>query len=321
MASTTNVDHNKAFDGAYRYGANRNHKDTVFRDLFGTEEHKANALSLYNALSGRDYDDLGLIELTTIDEVLYMSVKNDISFLINDEMILWEHQSTHNPNMPLRGLNYFARLYSVWAERQDRSVYGHVRIPLPTPRYFVFFVGEEDRPDKEVMRLSDAFMHGPGDVEVTVTVLNVSAGHNQGLMDACKTLADYAYLIHLIRGYSKDMELRYAIDKAVDSCIDQGVLSDYLRDKKAKVRDMFLTEYDEAKTLRQLRDEAIREGRDEGYSKGFSQGRDEGYDAGRLSVLRLILKKIEDGAMSVQDAHDLGFTDDELEGGAATSTT
>lgn len=136
----------------HHYSANRSHKDTVFRDLFGTQEHKANTLSLYNALSGKNYDDPDLLEFTTLDDVLYMSVKNDISFLIDDTMILWEHQSTHNPNMPLRGLTYFARLYTAWVERQDRSIYGHTLIELPTPRYFVFFVGEEDRPDKETMR-------------------------------------------------------------------------------------------------------------------------------------------------------------------------
>ena len=286
------------------HSPNRNHKDTIFRDLFGTEENKLNTLSLYNALSGKDYDDPGLLELTTLDNVIYMSVKNDISFLIDDQMILWEHQSTHNPNMPLRGLTYFAHLYTAWVERQDRSIFGRSLIKLPTPRYFVFFVGEEERPDKETMRLSDAFTSGPGDVEVTITVLNVAAGHNPRLMAACQTLADYAHLVKLIRSYNRYMELRDAIDEAVDYCIAHGVLAEYLRDKKAKVREMFLSEYDEATTMRRLREEAMREGYDEGHDKG--------YDEGRRSILEHLRDKVNAGSMSVQDALDFGFSEQEL---------
>ena len=104
--------------------ASRIHKDSMFRDLFGSEEHKANALSLYNALNGSHYTNPDDLQLTTLDDVLYMHVKNDISFLIGDEMVLWEHQSTSNPNMPLRGLQYFARLYSALVDSMDANVYG-----------------------------------------------------------------------------------------------------------------------------------------------------------------------------------------------------
>ncbi|MDO4538147.1 MAG: hypothetical protein Q4B54_08295, partial [Coriobacteriales bacterium] len=230
---------------------NRNHKDTIFRDLFGTEQNKANTLSLFNALSGTNYEDPDILAFTTLDNVLYMSVKNDVSFLINFEMILWEHQSSYNPNMPLRGLSYFARLYASWIERNNKSVYAETIIELPTPTYFVFYIGEKKRPDKEILRLSDAFGTNKGSVEVTVTVLNINKGHNPELMAACKTLSDYASFIARIREYNKSMKLPEAVDAAVDYCIEHGILSDYLRDKKEKVRDMFLTEYDQAKTMRQ----------------------------------------------------------------------
>lgn len=120
-------------------------------------------------------------------------------------------------------------------------MYGYRRIVLPTPRYYVFFSGDDELPDRDELHLSDSFSKGPGDVEVTVTVINVNEQRNPQLMAACQTLAGYAHLVKLIRGYSKSMELGDALDVAVQQCVDEGVLADCLKDKRAKVKDMFLT--------------------------------------------------------------------------------
>lgn len=246
--------------------ANRKHKDTLFRDLFGSQERKGNALQLYNALAGTDYDDPGDLELTTLDDVIYMNVKNDVSFVVGDEMVLFEHQSTPNPNMPLRGLAYFARLYTARAERMRGNLYGSRLIRLPTPRYVVLYSGAAPRPDREVLRLSDSFSGEDPAVEVVCEVVNVNAGHNAGVAEACPALAGYARFVELVRMYNlgEGMELSAAVDAAIGGCIEEGHLASYFEEKRAEVFDMFLTEYD-AERQREL-------DRQEGFDEGIEQG-------------------------------------------------
>ena len=280
------------------YRARRTHKDSMFRDLFGTEENKANTLSLYNALAGTSYDDPSVIQITTLNNAIYISVKNDVSFLIHDEMVLWEHQSTHNPNMPLRGLEYFTRLYTKWVEEQGFSVYGVVPIKLPRPRYVVFYIGEKDRPEKEVLRLSDLFVRGEGDepradddaLEVTVTVYNINEGMNTELASACKSLAEYVRFVALIReGRQNGLDISEAVDEAVERSIDEGTLTDYLMRRRSEVKEMFLETYDEADTMKRIRhtyevyyrDVGRKEGREEGRKEGREVGLEEGREEGR----------------------------------------
>ena len=181
---------------------NRKYKDTLFRDLFGSPERKANALELYNALNGTDYDDPDALELTTLDDVIYLNVKNDVSFLLADEMVLWEHQSTPNPNMPLRGLIYFGRLYSAYAEREGLDLYGCSRLAVPAPRYVVFYAGRGGRPDRETLRLSDMFGGEDASVEVVCEVVNVNPGCNPQVAAASPTLAGYSRFVGLVREYN-----------------------------------------------------------------------------------------------------------------------
>ncbi len=249
-------------------GANRRYKDTMFRDLFGSPERKENALELYNALNGTTYDDPDSLEITTLDDVIYLKVKNDVSFLLADEMVLWEHQSTPNPNMPLRGLIYFGRLYSAYAEREGLDLYGGSRLAVPAPRYFVFYAGRGEQPDRETLRLSDMFGGRGASVEVVCEVVNVNPGHNPEVAAASPTLAGYSHFVGLMREYNvvRGMPLRDAVDRAMDECIAEGHLAEYLREKRAEVRDMFMTEFDEEKR-RQL-------DRQEGYEDGCEKERE-----------------------------------------------
>ncbi len=201
------------------FRANRKVKDSVFRDLFGSPERKENALSLYNAINDSSYDDPSQLELTTIEGVIYMGHKNDVSFLLEDELVLWEHQSTFNPNMPLRSLSYFASLYDKYLAKLKLDAYGTRLITLPTPRYFVFYNGTANRPSKETLRLSNAFRNGPGDLEVMATVLNINEGFNRQIMEACDALRGYAHLVSLIRSFGATMNLDDAIHAAVQQCI------------------------------------------------------------------------------------------------------
>ena len=185
---------------------------------------------------------------TTLSDVLFLGLKNDVSFLIDEALFLWEHQSTHNPNIPLRGLLYFARLYNTQVDKARLNKYRTTTVELPTPYYFVFYNGTAQRPDREVLRLSDAFSKGaeadglsPA-LEVTATVLNINDGHNQELMAACRVLADY------------------------------------LTRRRAEVQDSFLTGYNEADRIQaeQLdREIARKKARVEGRTEGLAEGRAE----------------------------------------------
>ncbi len=258
--------------------ANRKHKDSLFRDLFGSAERKENALQLYNALAGTSYDNVDDLELTTLEDVIYMNVKNDISFVIGDEMVLFEHQSTHNPNMPLRGLEYFARLFTRHVERMDANKYGTALIKFPMPRYYVFYSGATKKPEREVFRLSDAFQGSLPEgakpaVEVVCEVINVNAGYNQSVAEACPALAGYSFFISRVQEYNSYQEigLTDAVSYAIEDCIREGYLESYLREKKAEVHDMILTEWD-AEHQRELdRQEGFEAGREQGHEERLAQ--------------------------------------------------
>ena len=303
------------------YKANRQHKDTVFRDLFGTEENKANALSLYNALRGTSYTDPSALEITTLSNVLYLGVKNDISFLIGDETVLWEHQSTYNPNMPLRALSYFSHLYAKWVHDNGYSVYDSRRIPLPRPRYVVFYIGEDDRPDVEVVRLSDAFEGerdpgAPDALEVTSVVYNINEGHNEALASDCPALAGYAHLIARIRqGRSGGMGADDAVDWGIERCIAEGVLADYLLRRRADVKDILLMEFDMEDTAARIvgrrREELLREGEKIGEERGLKIGE----ERQRETFLARAAEAVSNGALTVEEAASIfGFDVDEIAG-------
>ena len=170
--------------------ANREYKDRLFRLLFGREEYKENMLSLYNALNQTHYTDTDDMTITTMDDVIYVGMKNDVSFILADYINLWEQQSSYNPNMPLRGLLYFSKLYNSHVERNRLNLYGTRLVKLPTPKYVVLYNGTEDRPEVEKLRLSDAFIHddNSGEFQWTATVLNINPGKNDDLLKACPAL-------------------------------------------------------------------------------------------------------------------------------------
>lgn len=264
---------------------NRAYKDTLFRDLFGNPDRKEYTLSLYNALAGTHYVDTEALELTTIEGILYLGYKNDVSFVLAEDMVLWEHQSTPNPNMPVRGLMYFAQLYRRYIDASDQSELSSRRLELPTPRYYVFYNGTSERPEREVLRLSDSFGGRAGDVEVTVTVLNVNEGKNSDIMDACRELRGYAHLTALFREFVATKGPRAAMDAAVDSCVHDGFLVDYLRLRRSEVIDMLLTQWKEEEYHELLRreayEDAYEEARKEVYGEAFAKGRTDGFEKGR----------------------------------------
>ena len=285
----------------------RDHKDNLFHDLFSD---KRNALSLYNALNGTAYKDAEELELVTLSDVIYMHGKNDVSVLFQNELELWEHQSTLNYNMPLRGLIYYAHNIDGILAAKGIRLYGKKLVKIPAPDYYVFYNGEEGVPDRQELRLSDAFLAPHEGYEWTAHMLNIKAGHNQELMENCPALEGYVALVQYIREYRREgRSLVEAVEQSIDRCIEENLLKEYLLKKKSEVKLMLLTEFDEelfAKTMKEEgreegRQEGRREGREEGRREGREEGRQEGHKKGQKEGLEegiriFILDNLEEGA-------------------------
>lgn len=258
---------------------NRKHKDSLFRMIFGTKEE---LLSLYNAMNGSHYENPEELELTTIEDVIYMGVKNDASFILDEYLNLYEAQSTWNPNMPLRGLGYFSRLYQGYVDSHHLDIYSSVRLTIPTPNYVVFYNGSRDTEDVEKLRLSDSFAKKEDSepaLECVATLVNINLGRNQELMKNCRKLYEYARFIKEVRSQlAGGYKLEMAMDKAIEVCIREGVLEEFLRKHRAEVTDMFLTDYDEELHIRSEKALSYKEGRNEGEV---------------MNLLKLIVKKLK----------------------------
>ena len=202
-----------------RVRANRNYKDTVFRMLFSD---KKNLLALYNAVSGKTYTDPEQLQIVTLENAVYMGMKNDMAFIIDMNLFLYEYQSTYNPNIPLRNLFYVASEYQKLVDRQ--SLYSSKLQKISAPKFLVFYNGIEDMEDSRTEYLSEAFEHltGEPDLELKVLTLNINKGHNPDLMKQCKVLEEYAQYVDRVRKYVRKMKLDAAVHRAVDECIREG---------------------------------------------------------------------------------------------------
>lgn len=271
---------------------NRNHKDTVFRMLFSEKE---NLLSLYNAVSGRNYSDIDKLEIVTLDNAIYMNVKNDIAYLIDFEFHMLEHQSTVNPNMPFRFLQYVTAEFEKLTVRAD--IYGSRAVKLPTPHFLVFYNGTTKQPETITQNLSELYeIHTDvPELELKVKVLNINSGYNEDLKNNCIALKDYMRFVERIRQYGADMPIEQAVDRAVDTCIDEGILKEFLLKNKSEVKRMSIFEYDEEahlKSEREIwREEGIEIGRAEGRAEGMTQGMEIGLAQG---IVRSIIELLEE---------------------------
>ena len=276
--------------GGMNLKLNRKFKDTLFRKVFN---NKRDLLSLYNALNNTEHTDESLITINTIEDAIYIGYKNDISFIINSELNLYEHQSSVNPNMPVRGLIYFAELYKGYIDQNNLLIYNERLVKLPFPRYVVFYNGTEEQPEEQELRLSDSFVQVPEgeslkdtagteadktnkpSVEVVVQLLNINYGCNQELMEKCQKLMEYSKFVALVRvksdmlteKYKKEMKsvnkkeiFAEAVALAIDEAIRDNVLKDILSKNMAEVTDMLLTEFDEKAYIEGVKKQSYEEG-------------------------------------------------------------
>ena len=248
----------------------RNYKDTVFRMLFSDRK---NLLSLYNAVSGTHYEDPEKLEIVTLENAIYMGMKNDLAFIIDTDLFLYEHQSTYNPNMPLRDLFYISSEYQKLVDK--RSLYSSVLQKIPAPQFIVFYNGTEKEKDSWVNHLSEAFENLSGDpkLELEVLTININEGHNPELMEQCQTLREYAQYVACVRRYAREFELNEAVKLAVDECIRNNILSEFLRANKLEVISMSIFEYDKEEEERKLRKAEYEAGAAAGLKAGVSKGK------------------------------------------------
>lgn len=248
-----------------KVSVNRTYKSTVFIMLF---EDRNNLLELYNAMSGKHYTDPELLEINTLENAIYMSIKNDLSFLIDGRLSLYEHQSTCSPNLPLRFLFYISHLYSKMT--REENLYGTRMVKIPTPEFVIFYNGRDEMPERQVLKLSDMYtVKGhPAKLELEAVMLNISGRYNQKLKEACRTLKEYAVYTDKIREYAEEMELADAVERAIRECIAENVLKDFPEQHRAEAKEMSIFEYDQEKHMRQEREAAWEEGRNNGISEG-----------------------------------------------------
>lgn len=247
---------------------NRKYKDSVFVDLFYSDETAAkNLLSLYNALHGASLTDESLIKKVKIKDILYKNFNNDISCQVNNEVFIFgECQSAVNPNIPLRYAMYAGRAYEQILDKWDR--YRTRLVKIPTPEFYVFYNGKQDYPAQRELSLLDAFMARPGgnSMELKVTVININTNKAHRLLADCRVLREYSQFVETVRAYRNEED---AIKKAIEECIGKGILAEYLIRKGSKVRNMLVAEYSYEEDLAVKQEEA----RQEGISQGAKQER------------------------------------------------
>lgn len=224
--------------------ANRKYKDTMFRMIF---KDKKELLSLYNAVNGSHHKNAEDLQIVTLKNAIYMTIKNDLAFLIDFHLYLYEHQSTYNPNLPLRSLFYIASEYRKLTD--NRSIYSSAMVSIPAPKFIVFYNGIQKLPETLLLKLSDSYYTTETDpqLELKVTILNINSGNNQHILDKCPTLKEYMLYIECIRKYLTipDMPLESAVEYAIQECIRKNILADFLLANRSEAVNMNIFEFDE----------------------------------------------------------------------------
>ena len=272
--------------------ANRNHKDSVFSKLFSTPQILR---ELYSAIQGIDIPQDAIIDINTISDVLFMKQINDLSFTINDRVVvLIEHQSTINENVPLRLLMYIGRVYEKITDKE--RTYQRKLEKIPMPEFIVLYNGKEDFPDHKELRLSAAFKdisevklseNDNFPLELIVQVYNINHGRNMEMQKKSETLRGYSFLIEKIKEYNEKFSLDEALRDAVRYCIEQNVLKEFLEEHGSEVINMLFEEF----SVEEIAAIRAKEAWEDGMEEGRERGREEGIFEGKCMSARNLLEK------------------------------
>ena len=286
---------------------NRRYKDSVFVDFFSEDRTaKANFLALYNALHGTDYQSTAILKNIRLKQVLYMSFANDVSYLVDNKIIvLAEHQSTINPNMPIRCLEYIARLYEQFYKSKEK--YSRKQLAIPTPEFYVFYNGKEPYRGDSLLKLSDSFTqtHDEYALELSVKVVNINYDKASEILKRCKLLEQYSLFVDAVRrNIAVDKE--HGFEKAIKECIQNDILREYLQRKSKEVLNMLIGEYDYDTDIAVQREESF----DMGLAEGEARGRSEGSRQAKLETAKNLLQF---GLSREKIAQATGLTQEEVE--------
>ena len=211
---------------------NRRYKDSVFADLFGEDKNaKKNFLALYNTLYAANYHSTSILKNIRLKQTMYMSFANDVSYLVDNKIIvLAEHQSTVNPNMPLRCLEYVTRLYEHIQNPRER--YSRTLKKIPMPAFYVFYNGVEKLPAKQMLKLSDSFIMQSETVnlELVVKLININYDKNSQILKSCEPLGQYSLFVDAVRRHIA-VDKEHGFENAIKECIKNDILREYLQRK------------------------------------------------------------------------------------------
>ncbi len=248
---------------------NREYKSDVFSMLM---EDKRNALQVYNALNGSTHDDPDMVEMCTLEKGISLSVRNDAAFIIDMELNIYEHQSSFNVNMPLRALIYFITVIKGLVKNRD--LFSSRMITMPTPHFAIFYNGPKDRPEREELKLSDAYAK-PSDkpeLELCCTVYNINPDKDNGLLSHCRVLDEYTQFVETVRKYEHDGE-ETPIEDAIDYCIGNHILEEFLKERRTEVLKAMTIDMTFERREELMREEEREEGRKEGREEGIKEER------------------------------------------------
>lgn len=249
---------------------NRKIRDTVFCHFMSNESH---LLSLCNALNDTGYNESSDITINTLEGSFFSNIKNDISFLLNNLMVvLIEHQTTINPNMPLRFLSYVDELYKRYTSTSHKKIYGDDLIKIPAPEFYVFYDGNDTSFEQQTLKLSDAFETQSDKLELTVHVYNLADGMNDELKRKCLPIGEYSIFSNAYKYFRQQkMEIDHAVDAAIKYCLENNVMVDYLKNNQKEVIDMFGFEWNEKEEREALLEIGEERGRLEGKIESIKE--------------------------------------------------
>ena len=253
-----------------------------------------------------NYTDSSELEINTLHNAVYLGMKNDVSFIFHNELWLYEHQSTINPNMPLRDLIYAADILA--SKFYDKSIYSSIQIRIPSPRFIVFYNGSKDFPEQYTYRLSDAYYKNPGDeasepfLELKVLVININGCYNEDIKRSCKTLSDYQTYVSLVRAYSKTMPIEKAVSTAIEECISNDVLREFLEKERAVVMSLSVFEFNKEREFKIVREDEREEGIRIGMERGLQQGMERGLQQGMERGITAYFNQAVKYGASTEDA-------------------
>ena len=289
--------------------AKNNYRDSLFRKYF---EHPDKLAALHELLTGIPTAEQN-VEIKTLKSVLFNRLKNDISFKVGDRFIvLFEHQSTINPNMPARMLLYSAMLYRKMLSKE--SIYSKKLIPLPAPEFYVLYNGKEPWTDNSKLYLSSAFAENQHNLELVVTVRNIRYNKDNELLQKYKPLHDYSFFVYDVeKRVASGDSLADAIRSATDYCINHNIMRDYLSANYEEVFEMMSLRWNEKDAKKYWQKEAREEGHaaglvegraqglSQGHAQGLSQGLSQGLVKGRMSATIAFIKNMLSARMSYSD--------------------